>query len=68
MIKVFPFIVNYDRELRMEVDIWRKTKVEKTIQFAKMIKRIQKEIGVVPRKVQEEIKQQADKRRREIKE
>jgi len=56
MIKVFPFIVNYDRELRIKADIWRKTKVEKTIKFAKMIKRIQKEIGVVPRKVQEEIK------------
>jgi len=32
--------VNYGRELRMEADIWRKRKVEKTIEFAKIIKRI----------------------------
>jgi len=61
-------MVNYGRELRMEADIWRKRKVEKTIEFAKMIKRIQKETGIVLRKVQEEIKWQADKKRREIEE
>jgi len=36
------FIVNYDRELRMEIDIREKEKVEKIMEFAKRMKKIQK--------------------------
>ena len=45
-------MINYSRELRIGVDIKRKGKVEKA--------------GTALRKVQKEIKQQADKRRKEI--
>jgi len=37
--KVLPFIANYRTELRMKIDIRRKEKVEKAIEFAKRIKR-----------------------------
>jgi len=35
--KVSLFIVNYDRKFRMEVNIRKKEKVEKTMKFAKRI-------------------------------
>ena len=40
VIKVFLFIVNYSRELRMRVNVRRKGKIEKITEFAKRIKRI----------------------------
>ena len=49
-------MVNYGRELRIEADIRRKEKVEKTTKFVERIKRVQKETGVVLRTAQEEIK------------
>jgi len=54
--KVSPFMANYSRESRMEVDIKRKSKVEKITEFAKRMKKVQKEAGAVLRKVQEEKK------------
>jgi len=38
--KISPFIVNYGRELRMEANIRRKRKVEKTTEFVKRMKRV----------------------------
>ena len=38
--KVFLFIANYSRKLRMGADIRRKDKVEKAIKFAKRIKKV----------------------------
>ena len=64
-IKISPFMENYRRELRIGVDIRRK--VEKATEFVERMRRVQKEAGTALRKAQEEIKQQADKRRREIK-
>ena len=61
-------IVNYDRKLRMGVDIKRKEKVEKIIKFAKRMKRVQKETGVALKKAQKEMKQQADRERIEVEE
>ena len=61
-IKISLFMVNYRRELRIGVDIRRK--VEKATEF---VERTRREAGAALRKAQEEIKQQADKRRREIK-
>ena len=55
-IKIFLFIANYRRELRIGVDIRRKEEVEKTIEFAERMKEIQKEVGVALKKIQEEIK------------
>jgi len=37
--KVSPFMMNYIRELRMEVDLKRKEKMEKTTEFVKRIKK-----------------------------
>jgi len=54
--KVSPFMVNYDRELRMGADIRRKGKVEKVMEFAERMIKVQKEAGVVLRKVQKDIK------------
>jgi len=39
--KVLPFIVNYGRELRIGVDIRKKRKVEKAMEFAERMKKIQ---------------------------
>ena len=60
--KVLSFIENYGRELWMGADIRRKEKIEKAIKFAEKIKKVQEEAGVVLRKVQEDVKRQADKR------
>ena len=60
-------MANYGRELRMEIDIRRKGKIEKATEFAKRIKKMQEEAGVVLKRVQKEIKQQADKGRKEAK-
>jgi len=38
--KVFPLKANYGRELKMGVDIKRKEKIEKVIEFAERIKKI----------------------------
>ena len=62
--KVLPFIVNYDRELRMGANIRKKEKVEKITEFVERMKKIQKEVRAALRKAQEEIKQQADRRRK----
>ena len=58
------FIANYGRELRIEIDIRRKEKMEKATEFAVRMKRIQEEIGVVLKKAQEEMKRQADRGRK----
>ena len=44
--KVFPFMANYRRELKIEVDIRRKRKIEKATEFAERIKKVQKEVGL----------------------
>ena len=49
--KISLFMMNYGRKLRIEVDIRRKIKIEKTMEFAKRMKKIQKEAEVTLRKV-----------------
>jgi len=67
-IKVSPFMANYVRELRIGTDIRRKEKIEKVTEFAERMKKVQEEVGVVLRKAQEKMKQQADRERKEVKE
>ena len=55
--KISLFIVNYKRELRMEVDIRKKRKVEKVMEFVERIK-----------KMQEDMKRQVDRRRKKSEE
>ncbi len=54
--KVSSFIANYGWKLRIGVDIRRKRKVEKTIEFTERINQIYKEVKIVLKQVQEEIK------------
>jgi len=62
------FMENYRREIRMGVDIRRKGKIEKVTEFVERIRRVQKEAGVALRKVQDEMRKQTDRRRREVEE
>ena len=66
-IKVSLFMANYGRELRIGTDIRRKEKIEKVTEFAERIKKVQEKVGVVLRKAQEKMKQQADRERKEVK-
>ena len=50
-IKVSPFITNYKRELRIGVNIRRKGKVEKAIEFIERMKKVQEEAEAALRKV-----------------
>ena len=65
--KVLPFMENYGRELRMGGDIRRKEKVEKVTEFVERMKQVQEEAGAALKKAQEDMKKQADKKRRESK-
>ena len=49
--KVSLFIANYSRELRIGVDIRKKGKIEKVIEFAERMKKVQEEAGATLRKV-----------------
>jgi len=54
--KIFLLMANYERVLKIRADIRRKRNIEKTIEFTKRMKRIQKEAEAVLREVQEKIK------------
>ena len=43
--KVSLFIANYSKDLRIEVDIRRKGKVEKITKFSERMKKVQKRLG-----------------------
>jgi len=55
-IKISLFMANYGRESRMEVDIRKKEKVEKVVDFGERMKKVQKEAEAALKKVQEDIK------------
>ena len=57
-------MANYGRELRMDVDLRRKEKMEKVTEFVERMRKVQKEAGAVLAKAQEEIKRQADRGRK----
>ena len=63
--KVSPFMANYGRELRMEGNIRKRGKVEKAMEFVERIRKVHEEAGAALKKVQEDMKRQADKRRKE---
>jgi len=58
--------VNYGRELRMEINIRRKGKIEKVMEFTERIKKVQEEAEAMLKKTQEKMKQQADRGRKEV--
>jgi len=49
----------------MRADIRRKGKVEKAMKFVEQMKKVQEEAGVALKKMQEDMKRQADKGRME---
>ena len=65
--KVSSFIVNYGRKLRMGGNIRKREEVEKAMEFVERMKKIQKEAGVALKKTQENMKKQADRRRKKTK-
>ena len=64
--KVSSFITNYGREIRMGVDLRREDKVEKAMEFAERIRKIQEKARAVLIKVQKEIKRQTDRGRKKV--
>jgi len=62
--KVSPFMANYGKKLRMGVDLRRKGKMEKVIEFAEKIKKIQEEARAALTKAQKEMKKQVDRERK----
>ena len=59
--KVSSFIANYRREIIMGGDIRKREKVESATEFVERIKKVHEETGAALKKVQEDIKRQADK-------
>ena len=51
----------------MGIDIRRKGKIEKTMEFAERIKKMQEKVRAALKRVQEEMKQQANRERKEVK-
>ena len=63
--KMSLFMVNYGRELIMGVDIRRKGKMEKVMEFAERMKKMQEKAGAVLKRAQKEIKQQVNREGKE---
>jgi len=63
--KVLPFMANYGRELRMGSNIRKRGKVEKATEFVERIKKVHEEAGAALKKIQEDMKRQADGGRKE---
>ena len=59
-------MVKYGRELRMEIYIKRRGKIEKVTEFAERIKKVQEKVGVALKKAQEEMKWQTNRGSREV--
>jgi len=61
-------MTNYGRELRMSINLRRKEKMEKVTEFVERMRKVQKETEAVLVRVQEEMKRQVNKGRREVEE
>ena len=57
-------MANYGRKLRMGVDLRRKGKIEKAMEFVERMRKVQEEAGVALTRAQEEMKRQADRERK----
>jgi len=66
--KSLPFQVNYGRELRMGFDIGKKGKNEKTEEFVREMKERYEEARAALVKLQEEMKKQVNRNRKEVEE
>jgi len=66
--KVSLFMANYGREVRMGIDLRRKGKIEKAIEFVERMRKIQEKVEAALKKAQEDMKKQPDKGRKEAEE
>ena len=66
--KVLPFMANNGQNPRMGFELRKRGKVVKAEEFVKRIKKIQEKTQAVLKKVQEEMKRQADRHRGELEE
>ena len=64
--KILLFMANYERELRIGVDIRRKGKMKKATEFAERMKKVQEEAEAALKRAQKEMKQQADRKRKRV--
>ena len=64
--KVLPFMVNYEKEVRMGGDIRKKGNVESATEFIERMKKVHKEAEAALKKTQEEMKRYVDKSRKEM--
>jgi len=55
-------MANYRRELRIEIDIRKKEKVEKATEFTEKMRKVQEKSRTILRKVQKKIKRQTNRR------
>ena len=60
-------MANYRREMKIGVDLRKKEKVEKTMEFAKRMRKVQEETEAALMRAQKEMKRQADREKREAK-
>ena len=58
--KMSSFMANYSRELRIGGDIRKKGKVESMAEFVERMKKIHEKVGAALKKMQEDMKKQAD--------
>ena len=61
-------MANYRRELRIGVDIRKKEKVKKAIEFIERMRKVQEKSRTILRKVQKKIKRQTNRRQRKVEE
>ena len=63
--KILPFMANYRREMRMGGNIRKRGKIEKVMEFVERMKKVYEEAEAALKKVQEDMKRQADRGRKE---
>jgi len=66
--KVSPFMINYSKELGIEIDLRRKGKMEKATEFVERMRKVQEEAEVALKRAQKEIKRQLDRGRKKAEE
>ena len=62
--KVFPFMANYGKQLKIGIDLRRKEKMEKAIEFTERMRKVQEEAGMALMKTQEKMKGQVDREKK----
>ena len=63
--KILPFMANYRREMRMGGNIRKRGKIEKVMEFVERMKKVYEEAKAALKKVQEDMKRQVDRGRKE---